>query len=164
MLRNILFGLFLLSGCTSVDVVRLQPDQLRTPKGMEPLAGIRATCLGFYLFTLGLPEADLDRAINELLMKEAKKIGADQVINLRFDATPSHGIWWLTKLFWFRSATAWGIAIRTEPGGEDEGGAPPLDSPLPAPNNGASPPAPSSSTGKGRGGGELKPSPPSPDK
>ncbi len=148
MLRNILVGLVLLSGCTSVDVVRLQPDQLRTPKGMEPLAGIRATCLGFYLFTLGLPEADLDRVINELLMKEAKKIGADQVINLRFDATPSHGIWWLTKLFWFRSATAWGIAIRAEPDGDEGEGAPALDSPLPAPNQGASPPSSSPSPDK----------------
>jgi hypothetical protein len=134
--RRLLLGLALLAGCSSVDVVRLQPDQLRVPKGMEPLAGIQATCLGFYLFTLGLPEADLDKAVNELLMKEAKKLGADKVIDLHFDATPSGGIWWLSKLLGFRSATAWGIAIRAEPGGDETAMPPP---PLPA-----TPPPPSS--------------------
>lgn len=111
---------FMIGSCASVDVVRLKPDQLHTLKGMEPVAGIQATCWGFYLFTLGLPDADLDKAVNELLMKEAKKIGADRVVDLHFDATPSHGIWWLTKLFFFRSATAWGIAIRSESNGEEQ--------------------------------------------
>jgi hypothetical protein len=134
--RLLLLGLALLVGCSSVDVVRLQPDQLNVPKGMEPLAGIQATCLGFYLFTLGLPEADLDKAVNELLMKEAKKLGADKVIDLHFDATPSGGIWWLSKLLGFRSATAWGIAIRAEPGGDETSMPPP-----PLPNT---PPPPSS--------------------
>ena len=102
-------------GCASVDVVRLQPDLLHTPRGTEPLAGIQTTCLGFYLFTVGIPEADLDKAVNELLFKEAKKLGADRVINLRFEGTPGHGIWWLTKLFGFRSAQASGIAVVAEP-------------------------------------------------
>lgn len=117
-------------GCASVDIVRLQPDQLHVPKGMEPVAGIQASCLGFYLFTLGLPYADLDRAVNELLMKEAKKLGADRVMNLRFEATPAGGIWFLTKLLFWRSATAWGIAIRAEDGGGEEIGTP---QPIPVP-------------------------------
>ncbi len=119
-----------LAGCSSVDVVRLQPDQLHLPKGMEPIAGIQTTCIGFYLFTLGIPEADLDKAVNELLMKEAKRIGAEKVIDLRFDATPSHGLWWLTKILGFRMASAWGIAIRPEPAVDDPG-APPPPPPLP---------------------------------
>ena len=118
------------AGCSSVDVVRLQPDQLHLPKGMEPIAGIQTTCIGFYLFTLGLPEADLDKAVNELLMKEAKKIGAEKVMDLRFDATPSHGLWWLTKLLGFRMASAWGIAIRAEPA-VDDAAAPPPPPPFP---------------------------------
>jgi hypothetical protein len=136
-----LLAAVLAAGCSSVDVVRLQPDQLHLPKGMEPIAGIQTTCLGFYLFTLGLPEADLEKAVNELLMKEAKKIGADKVMDLRFDATPSHGLWWLTKLLGFRMASAWGIAIRAEPGAE-EPGPPPPPPPLPLP-----PPAASQPTG-----------------
>jgi hypothetical protein len=121
------------AGCSSVDVVRLQPDQLQLPKGMEPIAGIQTTCIGFYLFTLGIPEADLDKAVNELLMKEAKKIGADKVMDLRFDATPSHGLWWLTKLLGFRMASAWGIAIRAEPPVDDPGPPPPPPFPTSAP-------------------------------
>ena len=109
------------AGCSSVEIVRLQPDLLHTPRGTEPLAAIQVTTMGFFLFTLGLPEADLDKAVNELLLKEARKIGADKVINLRFDVTPSHGIWFLTKLLWFRVATAWGVAVVSRPeGGEDE--------------------------------------------
>jgi len=118
-------GLALLGSCSSVDVVRLQPDLIHTPKGMEPVAGIQATCLGFYLFSLGLPEADLEKAVNELLMTEAKKIGAEKVTDLRFEATPGHGIWWLIKLLGFRSATAWGIAVKSEQGEEKEEAAPP---------------------------------------
>ncbi len=107
-----------LIGCASVDVVRLQPDLLHTPRGTEPLAGIQTTCLGFYLFTVGIPEADLDKAVNELLLKEAKKLGADRVVNLHFRGTPGGGIWWLTKLFGFRSAQASGIAVIAEPANE----------------------------------------------
>lgn len=124
--------------CSSVDVVRLQPDQLRTPKGTEPVAALQTTCLGFYLFTLGLPEADLEKAINELLMKEAKKIGADRVMDLRFDATPGGGIWWLSKLLFFRMASAWGVAIRADTSGADEDTPP---APLPPPPPPASQPA-----------------------
>ena len=43
----------------------LQPDLIQTPKGTEPLAGIQASCLGFYLFTLGIPEADLPKLFRE---------------------------------------------------------------------------------------------------
>ncbi len=117
-----LLPLVIICGCASVDVVRLQPDLLHTPRGTEPLAGIQTTCLGFYFFTVGIPEADLDKAVNELLLKEAKKLGADRVINLRFQGTPGNGIWWLTKLFWFRSAQASGIAVVAEPAGVDDGG------------------------------------------
>lgn len=129
----LLCAVLLLTGCASVDVVRLQPDLLRTPNGTEPLAGIQTTCLGFYLFTVGIPEADLDKAVNELLLKEAKKIGADGVINLQFSGTPGSGIWWLTKLFGFRSASASAIAVVAEPGAEtDHTAAPPVVLPPPA--------------------------------
>ncbi|MCA9672224.1 MAG: hypothetical protein KC503_41805 [Myxococcales bacterium] len=102
------------SGCSSIEVVRLQPDILHTPRGTEPLAGLQATCMGFYFFTLPIPEAHLDKVINDMLIKEAKKIGADKLVGLRFDVTPSHGIWFLTKLLWWRVATAWAIAVVAE--------------------------------------------------
>lgn len=129
----VVFGLVVFGSCSSVDVVRLQPDLVHVPKGMEPVAGIQATCLGFYLFTLGMPEADLEKAVNELLVKEARKIGADKVMNLRFDATPGHGVWWLLKLLGFRSASAWGVAIKEEPDAEEGSAAPPPPLVIPAP-------------------------------
>jgi hypothetical protein len=120
--------------CSSVDVVRLQPDLIEVPEGMEPVAGIQATCIGFYIFTLGLPDADLEKAVNELLMTEARKLGAERVMNLRFEATPESGIWWLTKLLGFRSASASGVAIKREPGGEaNDAAAPPPPLMLPTP-------------------------------
>jgi len=141
-LAGVLGGIAVLAACSSVDVVRLQPDQLLVPKGLEPVAGIQATCLGFYFATLGLPDADLEKAVNELLMKEAKKVGADRVIELRFDGTPSGGIWWLTKLLFFRSASASGIAVRAEPGAEAEGEpTAPLPLPPPPPSGESQPPS-----------------------
>jgi len=133
-------GIIVLSSCSSVDVVRLQPDLLHVPEGMEPVAGIQATCLGFYLFSLGMPDADMEQAVNELLMKEARAIGADKVMDLRFQTTPGHGIWWLIKLLGFRSATAWGIAIKAEPGAEAGGEVPPPPIPLPPRGDNASQP------------------------
>lgn len=127
--------------CSSVDVVRLQPDLIEVPEGMEPVAGIQATCLGFYLFTLGIPEADLEQAVNELLMEQARKIGAERVMNLRFDATPGGGIWWLTKLLGFRSASASGVAIKREPGAGKVEQAPPPPLTLPIPDEKKSTPA-----------------------
>jgi hypothetical protein len=133
----------LASSCSSVDVVRLQPDLLEAPEGMEPLAGIQATCMGFYLFTLGIPYADMDKAVNDLLFKEAKKLGAERVVGLRFEGTPSGGIWFLTKLLGFRFATAYGIALVKEPGAgakENGPGPPPLTLP-PDADEKAKPPA-----------------------
>ena len=112
-------------------MVRLQPDQLQVIKGMEPLAGIQTRCVGFYFLTLGMPEATLEKAVNELLMKEAKKMGAVRVTHLRFDATPEHGFWWLSKLFGFRFAYAWGIALIKSPETPTSKEEPPAPLPLP---------------------------------
>lgn len=99
------------SACSHVEVVRLQPDLLHTPAHTEPLAALHATCSGFYFFTLGLPSADPDKAVNELLIKEARRLGAHRLIDLHVEVTPSTGVWWLTKLFWFRTASAHAIAV-----------------------------------------------------
>jgi hypothetical protein len=138
--RALLAAALLLCGCASVDVVRIQPDLLKTPEGTEPLAGIQARCTGFYLFTLGIPEATLDKVINEMLLKKARELGADRIINLQFDATPSHGWWWITKLLWWRSASATAIAVVKEHGADATGRPPPLELP-PMPSEPASRPA-----------------------
>ncbi len=129
-----LLVLICLASCASVDVVRLQPDLLQVPRGTEPLAGIQVQCVGFYLFTMGIPECDMDRAVNELLFKEARKLGAERLVDLKFEGTPGDGIWWLTKLLGFRTASASAIAVMVESGGEDEDAGPaPPPMPIPPP-------------------------------
>ena len=66
---------------------------------------------------------------------------ADKLIDLRFDVTPSHGIWFLTKLLWFRVATAWGIAVRARAAVDDDADLRPRDGRAAPP---ASPPSPAS--------------------
>lgn len=102
-------------GCSSIEVVRLQPGMLRVPPKTEPLAAIQVSCVGFYAFTLGIPTCDLEKVINELLLKKAGELGAYKLLRLRFRQTPEGGIWWLTKLLWFRTARAWAIAVVREP-------------------------------------------------
>jgi len=114
-----------LVGCASVTVVRLQPDLIKTPPGTEPLAGIQTTCTGFYIATLGIPEADLDCAINDLLHKAARELGASALIGLRFEVTPDNGIWWLTKLLGVRTARASAIAVVNLDTEKDDAGTPP---------------------------------------
>ena len=103
------------SGCSSIEVVRLQPGMLRVPLKTEPLAALQVSCVGFYAFTLGIPSCDLEKVINELLLKKAGELGAYKLLRLRFRQTPEGGIWWLTKLLWFRTARAWAIAVVREP-------------------------------------------------
>jgi len=106
------------SSCTSLEVVRLRPDLLQTPRGTEPLAAIQATCVGFYLFTLGIPNCDMDKVLNQMLATAARKLGAKRLIQVHHEGTPEGGIWWLTKLFWWRTARATGIAVVAEPADE----------------------------------------------
>lgn len=168
----LVLALLLGTGCSSLEVVRLPPDVVHVPKGYEPVAGLQATCMGFYLFTFGIPETDLEKAVNELLVAEAKKLGADKIVGLRFDATPGSGIWWLTKLLWFRFASASGIAVKADGGGTQggreeekdiippegaEGG--PSGAPGPKPAPAPSVPAPSPRPGVSAPGPASKPVP-----
>lgn len=130
---SMLLSVLLLASCASVDVVRIQPGMLQVPEGTEPLAGIRVQCVGFYLFTMGIPECDMDRAVNELLFKEARKLGAERLVELKFDGTPGDGVWWLTKLLGFRTASASAIALMPVAGGEEDEGPAPPPMPIPPP-------------------------------
>jgi hypothetical protein len=103
------------SGCSSIEVVRLKPGLLKTPPKTEPLAGIQVSCVGFYVFTLGAPTCDMEKVVNEILMPKAREIGATKLVQLRFRQTPEDGVWWLTKLLWFRTARASAIAVVEQP-------------------------------------------------
>ncbi|PID38224.1 MAG: hypothetical protein CSB49_06680 [Proteobacteria bacterium] len=103
------------SACSSLEVVRLEPGLIKTPPKTEPLAAIQVSCVGFYLFTLGIPTCDLEKVVNEILIAKAREIGASKLLSLRFRQTPESGVWWLTKLLWFRTARVSAIAVVAQP-------------------------------------------------
>jgi len=102
-----------LGACSSVSMVRLQPEQVYVGAGLEAVAAIQTNVMSVYVLFVPLPGSiDLDRVINRMLIVSAKTMGADKVVDLRFSITPDHGLWTLRKLLGWRSAEATGIAVR----------------------------------------------------
>jgi hypothetical protein len=113
-----------LVSCTSVEYVRIPPGSMQVEGGGEPIAAIQVSRAGFYIFGIPIVECDLDTVLNGLLIDAARRVGADRVVEVHFDATPSTGVWWFFTHFLPipPSARAWGIAVKA--------GAPPaLNSP-----------------------------------
>lgn len=107
-----------------MSTVRLQPEAIETGPGTRAVAAIQANAISFYFLFIPIPGVDLDDAINKMLVVTAKSMGADKVVGLEFDVTPSGGVWALRKLFGWRSARASGIAVqldgpRADPGAQD---------------------------------------------
>ena len=100
------------TGCSHVSTVRLQPDAVAVGPGLRPIAGIQADAISLYALFIPIPGVDLDKVINRMLIVTAKTIGADKIANLRFDIDPDGGIWALRKLAFYRSARASGIAVQ----------------------------------------------------
>ncbi|MBT8493367.1 MAG: hypothetical protein KJO07_09950 [Deltaproteobacteria bacterium] len=110
-----------LSGCSSVSTVRLQPEAIEAGPNLRPVAAIQANAISFYLLFIPIPGVDLDRAINQMLVVTAKSMGADKVANLQFEITPDGGVWALRKLLGYRSARASGIAVQVAAPAPDPG-------------------------------------------
>lgn len=111
-----LLSLLMLSACTSLTTVRLQPDAIEVGPGLRPIAGIQANAISAYVLFIPIPGVDLDKAVNQMLVVAAKTMGADKIANLSFDITPEGGFWAWRKLLGWRSAQASGIAVQlTEP-------------------------------------------------
>jgi hypothetical protein len=100
------------TGCSHVSTVRLQPDAIAVGPGLRPIAGIQANATSLYALFIPIPGVDLDKVINRMLIVTAKTIGADKIANLQFDIDPDGGIWALRKLAFYRSARASGIAVQ----------------------------------------------------
>jgi len=105
------------AACTSVEYVRIPPGTMRLPDGADPIAAVQVSRMGFYFLGVEIVESDLDLVLNKMLLEAARKVGADRVVNVHFDATPSSGVWWFfTHVLPFPpSARAWGIAVRDRP-------------------------------------------------
>lgn len=102
-------------GCSSVQTVRVQPDNLYVGPGMKPIAVVHAQVTSFYLLFIPIPGGvDLDRVVNRMLLASAKALGADKVVNIRVDITPDSGVWVLRRVLGWRSAEASGVAVVIE--------------------------------------------------
>ena len=103
-----------LVGCTSVESATVSSTDI-VASGGEAVAVIQASAIGisalFYL--VDIVTADLDVAVNKLLISEAKAMGATKVDLKSASTVPRHGIFALFgQLLSFPTATAMGIAVK----------------------------------------------------
>lgn len=124
------------TGCSSISTVRVQPETIYAGPNLRPIAVIHAQVTSAYVLFIPIPGGvDLDRVVNRMLLATAKALGADKVVNIKIDYTPDGGIWTLRKLFWYRSASASGVAVVVEDGTQQ----PPAPGPVPSPPPRATP-------------------------
>ena len=103
----------LLSACSSIETVRLQPETVEVGPGLKPLAGIQANATTLNVLFVKIPGGvSLDRVVNQMVILTAKTLGADKVAYLQFDIDPEKGIWFLWRIAGWRSASAKGIAVQ----------------------------------------------------
>lgn len=118
------------SGCSSISTVRVQPDVVHVQPGLRPIAIVHAQVTSAYFMFLAIPgRVNLDYVVNRMLLHAAKQLGADKVVDIKVDITPSDGIWTLRKLIGWRSAQASGIAVVVE---DAPAAPPPASAPAPA--------------------------------
>ena len=102
-------------GCSSVQTVRVQPENVHVGPNMRPIAVVHAQVSSFYFLFIPIPGGvDLDRVVNRMLLASAKALGADKVVNIRIDITPDSGVWALRRVLGWRSAEASGVAVIME--------------------------------------------------
>ena len=102
-------------GCSTVQTVRVQPDNLYVGPGLRPIAIVHAQVTSFYFLFIPIPgNVSLDRVVNRMLLASAKAMGADKVVNIRVDITPDNGVWILRRALGWRSAEASGVAVVIE--------------------------------------------------
>jgi hypothetical protein len=107
--------LVVMTGCSSISTVRVQPETVYVAPGLKPVAVIYARASSAYVLFVPLPgHVDLDRVVNRMLLATAKSLGADKVVNIRVDITPDDGIWTVRKLLGWRTAEASGVAVMVE--------------------------------------------------
>jgi hypothetical protein len=104
-----------LTACSSVSIVRVQPENVHVGEHLRPIAIVHAEVTSAYILFLAIPgHVDLDYVVNRMLIAAAKNLGADKVVDIKVDITPGDGIWTLRKLIGWRSASASGVAVVVE--------------------------------------------------
>ena len=102
------------SGCKSIESTSISSNDVVTTSG-EAQYVIQASVTGLtaIFHIVDIVTADLDVAVNKMLIAEAKSMGASKVVLLSATTTPRHGLYALTgTLIGFPSATAVGIAVK----------------------------------------------------
>lgn len=101
--------------CSSISTVRVQPESVHVGRGLRPIAVVHAQVTSAYFLFLAIPgHVNLDHVINRMLLRAAKQLGADKVVDIKVDITPGDGIWTLRKVIGWRSAQASGLAVVVE--------------------------------------------------
>jgi hypothetical protein len=119
-----------LAACSSVSMVRVQPESVAVGPHLRPIAIVHAQVTSAYFLFIPIPGGvDLDHVVNRMLLASAKAIGADKVVDIKVDITPDDGIWTLRKVIGWRSAEASGIAVIVE---DEPKPPPPVDTPAAA--------------------------------
>lgn len=115
----------LAAGCSTIQTVRLQEENVEVGAGLRPVAGIQASVSSFYLLFIPIPgDVSLDRVVNRMLIVTAKAMGADKVVGLRMhvdSCQPSACFWTFLGV---KTAEASGIAVQVsspppDPGAND---------------------------------------------
>ncbi len=104
------------AACSSVQTVRVQPDNVYVGPHLRPIAIVHAQVTSAYFMFIGIPgHVDLDQVVNRMLLPAAKLLGADKVVDIKVDLTPDDGVWTLRKVLGWRTAEASGVAVVVEP-------------------------------------------------
>lgn len=138
-LRGVALGALITSAlaCSSLQTVRVQPENLSVGKGLRPIAVVHAQVTSAYVLFIPIPgHVSLDYVVNRMLIHAAKQLGADKVVDIKVEITPDDGVWMLRRILGWRSAEASGIAVVVED--ESAPAAPPAAPTAAAP---AAPPA-----------------------
>jgi hypothetical protein len=143
-LLGVLVAAFLVSACSALSTVRIQPENVEVGPGLRPVAAIQANATSAYVLFIPLPGGvSLDRVVNRMLIVAAKTMGADKIVQLQFDVTPDTGIWTIRKVIGWRSARASGIAVQViTPAADDKADEGPEPAPVVPPGTEPSPPTP----------------------
>lgn len=114
MKKLLLAAALAIAGCTSVESATVSSEEI-VANGGSAVAVIQASAIGLtaIFHIVDIVVADLDVAVNKVLVTEAKAMGATKVDLLSASTTPRHGMFAIYgTLIGFPESRAVGIAVK----------------------------------------------------
>jgi hypothetical protein len=100
------------AACSSITSARVQPESVHVAPGLRPIAVVHAQVTSAYFMYLGFPgKVNLDHVVNRMLIRAAKELGADKVVDIKVSISPSN---WRRMMLGWRFAEASGVAVVIE--------------------------------------------------